>query len=103
MEIETAMNLIWTPAQLAMFSKVVDLNGFSAARGRSRPKAAVSRAVADLEKTLGCACSSAPRGAFHSPPRAPAVPARKACREETDAARSAIAKLRSPEARRCAW
>jgi DNA-binding transcriptional LysR family regulator len=48
------MNLIWTPAQLAMFAKVVDLNGFSAAaRALAVPKAAVSRAVADLEKTLG--------------------------------------------------
>jgi len=48
------MNLIWTPAQLAMLAKVVDLNGFSAAaRALAVPKAAVSRAVADLEKTLG--------------------------------------------------
>ena len=48
------MNLIWTPAQLAMLAKVVDLNGFSAAaRALGVPKAAVSRAVADLEKTLG--------------------------------------------------
>ena len=45
------MNLIWTPAQLAMFAKVVDLKGFSAAaRALAVPKAAVSRAVADLEK-----------------------------------------------------
>ena len=44
MEIETAMNLIWTPAQLAMFAKVVDLNGFSAAaRALAVLKAAVSR------------------------------------------------------------
>ena len=48
------MSLIWTPAQLAMLSKVVDLNGFSAAaRALGVPKAAVSRAVADLEMTLG--------------------------------------------------
>src|ERR1700746_3611280 len=48
------MNLIWTPAQLAMLAKGVDLNGFSAAaRALGVPKAAVSRAVADLEKTLG--------------------------------------------------
>src|SRR5437016_4451425 len=52
--IEAVMNLIWTPAQLAMLAKVVDLNGFSAAaRALAVPKAAVSRAVADLEKTLG--------------------------------------------------
>jgi DNA-binding transcriptional LysR family regulator len=48
------MNLIWTPSQLAMLAKVVDLHGFSAAaRALGVPKAAVSRAVADLEKTLG--------------------------------------------------
>src|SRR5205807_8461431 len=48
------MNLIWTPAQLAMLAKVVDLNGFSAAaRALAVPKAAVSRAVPDLEKALG--------------------------------------------------
>src|SRR5580704_11065834 len=54
MGIEAAMNLIWTPAQLAMLAKVVDLNGFSAAaRALGVTKAAVSRAVADLEKALG--------------------------------------------------
>ena len=48
------MNLIWTPAQLSMLAKVIDLNGFSsAARALGVPKAAVSRAVADLEKSLG--------------------------------------------------
>src|ERR1700752_939030 len=48
------MSLIWMPAQLAMLAKVVDLNGFSAAaRALGGPKAAVSRAVADLEKSLG--------------------------------------------------
>jgi DNA-binding transcriptional LysR family regulator len=48
------VNLFWAPAQLAVLAKVVDLNGFSAAaRTLGVPKAAVSRAVADLEKTLG--------------------------------------------------
>jgi len=48
------LNLFWAPAQLAVLAKVVDLNGFSAAaRSLGVPKAAVSRAVADLEKTLG--------------------------------------------------
>ena len=48
------LNLFWAPAQLAVLAKVVDLNGFSAAaRTLGVPKAAVSRAVADLEKTLG--------------------------------------------------
>ncbi len=65
MGIETVMNLIWTPAQLAMLAKVVDLNGFSAAaRALGVPKAAVSRAMADLEKHSECECSSAPRGAW---------------------------------------
>ena len=48
------MNLIWLPAQLAVLAKVVDLNGFSAAaRALGVPKASVSRAIADLERTLG--------------------------------------------------
>ncbi|HEY6457212.1 MAG TPA: LysR family transcriptional regulator [Steroidobacteraceae bacterium] len=48
------MSLFWLPAQLATLAKVVELNGFSAAaRALGVPKAAVSRAVADLEATLG--------------------------------------------------
>ena len=48
------MSLIWLPSQMATFAKVVDLNGFSAAaRALKVPKAAVSRAVADLERELG--------------------------------------------------
>jgi LysR family transcriptional regulator, regulator for bpeEF and oprC len=48
------MSLIWLPAQLATLSKVVELNGFSAAaRALDVPKAAVSRAIADLEAFLG--------------------------------------------------
>ena len=59
------MNLIWTPAQLAMLAKVVDLNGFSAAaRALGVPKAAVSRAVADWRRHSEAKCSSAPRGAW---------------------------------------
>lgn len=47
-------SLIWSPAQMATFAKVVDLNGFSAAaRALKVPKAAVSRAVAELERELG--------------------------------------------------
>ena len=61
------MNLIWAPAQLAMLAKVVDLNGFSAAaRALGVPKAAVSRAVADLEKSP----RRARAGAHHAPRRA---------------------------------
>src|SRR5882672_6794124 len=101
MEIETAMNLIWTPAQLAMFAKVVDLNGFSAAaRALAVPKAAVSRAVADLEKTLGVRVleRTTRRISLTSAGRL-LYPHAKRVGEETDAARSAIAKLQSPEAR----
>jgi LysR family transcriptional regulator, regulator for bpeEF and oprC len=48
------MSLLWSPANLAVFARVVDLNGFSsAARALGVPKAAVSRAVADLEQHLG--------------------------------------------------
>jgi DNA-binding transcriptional LysR family regulator len=48
------MNELWAPAQLAVLARVIDLNGFSAAaRSLGVPKAAVSRAVADLEKALG--------------------------------------------------
>ena len=48
------MSLLWSPANLAVFGRVVDLNGFSsAARALGVPKAAVSRAVADLEQHLG--------------------------------------------------
>src|ERR1700674_4464905 len=101
MEIETAMNLIWTPAQLAMFAKVVDLTGFSAAaRALAVPKAAVSRAVADLEKTLGVRVleRTTRRISLTSAGRL-LYPHARRVGEETDAARSAIAKLQSPEAR----
>lgn len=48
------MSQIWSPAHMATFAKVVDLNGFSAAARALRvPKAAVSRAIAELEAELG--------------------------------------------------
>lgn len=48
------MTQLWSPAQMATFAKVVDLNGFSAAaRALKVPKAAVSRAIAELEAELG--------------------------------------------------
>lgn len=48
------MSEFWTPAQLAVFARVVELNGFSAAaRAYGVPKVAVSRAIADLEKSMG--------------------------------------------------
>src|SRR5579863_8595833 len=99
--IEAAMSLLWTPAQLAMLAKVVDLNGFSAAaRALGVPKAAVSRAVADLEKTLGVRVleRTTRRISLTSAGRLICGHARRVV-EETDAARGAIAKLHSPEAR----
>ena len=95
------MNLIWTPAQLAMLAKVVDLNGFSAAaRALGVPKAAVSRAVADLEKTLGVRVleRTTRRIALTSAGRL-VYPHARRVGEESDAARRAIARLHSPEGR----
>lgn len=48
------MSQFWSPAHMATFAKVIDLNGFSAAaRALGVPKAAVSRAIAELERELG--------------------------------------------------
>ena len=47
------MSQFWSPAHLATFAKIIDLNGFSAAaRALGVPKAAVSRAIAELEAEL---------------------------------------------------
>ncbi len=95
------MSLIWTPAQLAMLGKVVDLNGFSAAaRALGVPKAAVSRAVADLERTLGVRVleRTTRRIALTSAGRLLYPHARRVI-EECDAARAAIAQLQSPAGR----
>ena len=99
--IETDMNLIWTPAQLAILAKVVDLNGFSAAaRALGVPKAAVSRAVADLEKTLGVrVLERTTRRIALTPAGRLLYPHARRVGEESDAARSAIARLLSPEGR----
>jgi DNA-binding transcriptional LysR family regulator len=49
------MSELWTAAQLAVFARVIELNGFSAAARAYRvPKVAISRAIADLEKSMGC-------------------------------------------------
>jgi DNA-binding transcriptional LysR family regulator len=95
------MNLIWTPSQLAMLAKVVDLKGFSAAaRALGVPKAAVSRAVADLEKTLGVrVLERTTRRVSLTPAGRLLYPHARRVGEESDAARSAIVKLQSPEAR----
>jgi DNA-binding transcriptional LysR family regulator len=84
-----------------MLAKVVDLNGFSAAaRALGVPKAAVSRAVADLEKTLGVRVleRTTRRVALTSAGRL-LYPHARRVGEESDAARSAIVKLQSPETR----
>src|SRR5215470_12131383 len=95
------MSLIWTPAQLAMLAKVIDLNGFSAAaRALAVPKAAVSRAVADLERALGVRLlERTTRRIALTPAGRLVYPHAKRVGEETDAARTAIEKLKSPEAR----
>jgi DNA-binding transcriptional LysR family regulator len=95
------MNLIWTPSQLAMLAKVVDLKGFSAAaRALGVPKAAVSRAVADLEKTLGVrVLERTTRRVSLTAAGRLLYPHARRIGEESDAARSAIVKLQSPEAR----
>src|ERR1700746_2598530 len=95
------MSQIWTPAQLAMLAKVVDLNGFSAAaRALGGPKAAVSRAVADLEKTLGARVleRTTRRIALTSAGRL-VYPHARRVGEESDQARNAIARLVTPEGR----
>jgi DNA-binding transcriptional LysR family regulator len=95
------MSLIWMPAQLAMLAKVIDLNGFSAAaRALAVPKAAVSRAVADLERALGVRVleRTTRRVALTSAGRLLYPHARRVV-EESDAARGAIALLLSPEGR----
>ena len=95
------MNPIWTPAQLAMLAKVVDLNGFSAAaRALGVPKAAVSRAVADLERTLGVRVleRTTRRIALTAAGRL-LYPHARRVGEESDAACTAIARLHSPEGR----
>jgi len=95
------MSLIWMPAQLAMLAKVVDLNGFSAAaRALGVPKAAASRAVADLEKALGVrVLERTTRRIALTPAGRLLYPHARRVVEECDAARGAIAKLQSPEGR----
>src|SRR6185312_10849755 len=92
------MNAIWAPAHLAVLAKVVDLNGFSAAaRALGVPKAAVSRAVADLEKALGVrVLERTTRRIALTPAGKLIYPHAKRVVDETDAARSVIAKLQGP-------
>ncbi len=92
------LNLFWAPAQLAVLAKVVDLNGFSAAaRCLGVPKAAVSRAVADLEKALGVRVLERTTRRISLTPAGQLVyPHAKRVVEELDAAQVLIAKLQNP-------
>lgn len=92
------MSQLWAPAQLAVLAKVVDLNGFSsAARALGVPKAAVSRAIADLEQALGVRLleRTTRRLSLTAAGRLLYPHARRVT-EECDAARAAIAKLQAP-------
>ena len=92
------MNLIWVPSQLAVLAKVVDLNGFSAAaRALGVPKAAISRAVADLEKALGVrVLERTTRRISLTPAGRLIYPHARRLADESGAARALIAKLQGP-------
>lgn len=92
------LNLFWAPAQLAVLAKVVDLNGFSAAaRMLGVPKAAVSRAVADLEASLGVrVLERTTRRIALTPAGRLIYPHAKRVVEEFEAAHVLIAKLQTP-------
>jgi DNA-binding transcriptional LysR family regulator len=92
------MSIFWLPAQLATLAKIVELNGFSAAaRALGVPKAAVSRAVADLETALGVRVLNRTTRRL-SLTEAGQLIYPHACRlaEEADAARSQIARWFAP-------
>jgi DNA-binding transcriptional LysR family regulator len=94
------LNAIWTPAQLAVLAKVVDLNGFSAAaRALGVPKAAVSRAISDLESALGVRVleRTTRRISLTNAGRLLYTHARRIV-DETDAARAVIVQMRTPVA-----
>jgi DNA-binding transcriptional LysR family regulator len=86
------------PAQLAVLAKVVDLNGFSAAaRALNVPKAAVSRAVADLERALAVrVLERTTRRIALTPAGRLLYPHARRLVDECDMARAAIAKLHAP-------
>jgi DNA-binding transcriptional LysR family regulator len=92
------MSLLWTPAQLAVLAKVVDLNGFSAAaRALSVPKAAVSRAVSDLESGLGVrVLERTTRRISLTPAGRLIYPHARRLVDESDAARNVIARMHAP-------
>lgn len=86
------------PAQLVVLAKVADLNGFSAAaRALGVPKAAVSRAVADLEKALGVRLlERTTRRVALTHAGHLLYPHAKRAMEETEAARGLIARMQAP-------
>jgi LysR family transcriptional activator of dmlA len=92
------LNLFWAPAQLAVLAKVVDLNGFSAAaRALGVPKAAVSRAIADLEKTLGVRMLERTTRRIALTPAGKLIyPHARRVVDELDAAQVLVAKLHAP-------
>jgi DNA-binding transcriptional LysR family regulator len=92
------LSQLWAPAQLAVLAKVVDLNGFSsAARALGVPKAAVSRAIAELEQALGVRLlERTTRRLSLTPEGRLLYPHARRVTEECDAARAAIAKLHAP-------
>ena len=92
------MNLIWFPSQLAVLAKVVDLNGFSAAaRSLGVPKAAISRAVADLEKGLGVrVLERTTRRISLTAAGRVVYPHAKKLLDETEVARAQIARMHAP-------
>lgn len=94
------MSLIWIPAQLAAFAKVVDLHGFSAAaRALGVPKAAVSRAIADLESSFGVRLlERTTRRVALTPAGKVVYPQARRVVEEVEAARMLIARLHAPPA-----
>lgn len=92
------MSLIWNPAQLAVLAKVVDLNGFSAAaRALGVPKAAVSRAIADLERDFGMRMLERTTRRISLTPAGRLVyPHARRLLDEAEAARVVVARLAQP-------
>lgn len=92
------MNQLWMPAQLAVLAKVVELNGFSAAaRALGVPKAAISRAIADLEQTLGMrVLERTTRRLSLTVAGRIVYPSARRLAEETDTVLAQIARLRDP-------
>ncbi len=92
------MNLIWMPSQLAVLAKVVDLNGFSAAgRALGVPKAAISRAIADLERALGVRMLERTTRRLSLTPAGRLVyPYAKRLSEDTETVRAHISRLNAP-------